>query len=82
MPLLNLNIEQNIYIQVYTFVQVPCIVLPELSKNASSNHSLHFLHENTAAFQTFTGNDKSPFFAVPSFPSHCTGKKPQIICQY
>lgn len=39
MPLLNFNTKQNIYIQVYIFVQVPCTILSELSKNASSNQS-------------------------------------------
>lgn len=34
---------EYIYIQVYMFVQVPCMVLSELSKNASSNQSLHFV---------------------------------------
>lgn len=42
MPLLNFNTKQNIYIQVYIFVQVPCTILSELSKNASSNQSYLF----------------------------------------
>lgn len=82
MPLLNFNTKQNIYIQVYIFVQVPCTILSELSKNASSNQSylfgaflVCFSQQSINTFQTFTGNDKFPVFAVPFFPSYSTGKE-------
>lgn len=86
MPLPNFNTKHNIYIQVYIFVQVPCTILSELSKNASSNQSslfFFFFFTIITTFQTFTGNDKFPVFAVDKdrnyFPATALekNKKPQ-----